>query len=73
MVHKKGTLEFFKYEKNDFESYSKRWTYGILKFILQNYVKEPLDNCELELFPSFAYRYGWLEQFRAFTGELIAV
>ncbi|VIO87149.1 Uncharacterized protein BM_BM5789 [Brugia malayi] len=38
-----------------------------------NYIKEPLDNCDLELFPSFAYRYGWLEQFHAFSGQLIAV
>ncbi|CAG9535237.1 unnamed protein product [Cercopithifilaria johnstoni] len=38
-----------------------------------NYVKEPLDNCGLELFPSFAYRYGWLEQFHALAGQLIAV
>ncbi|VDK79026.1 unnamed protein product [Litomosoides sigmodontis] len=38
-----------------------------------NYIKEPLDNCDLGLFPSFAYRYGWLEQFRAFAGELLAV
>ncbi|VBB27794.1 unnamed protein product [Acanthocheilonema viteae] len=38
-----------------------------------NNIKEPLDNCDLELFPSFAYRYGWLEQFHPFAGQLIAV
>ncbi|EFO25953.1 TK/Met protein kinase [Loa loa] len=38
-----------------------------------NYVEEPLNNCDLELFPSFAYRYGWLEQFHAFSGQLVAV
>ncbi|MCP9265708.1 Hepatocyte growth factor receptor [Dirofilaria immitis] len=37
-----------------------------------NYIKESLDNCDLELFRSFAYRYGWLEQFRAFAGQFIA-
>uniref|UniRef100_A0A0R3RVJ8 Receptor protein-tyrosine kinase n=1 Tax=Elaeophora elaphi TaxID=1147741 RepID=A0A0R3RVJ8_9BILA len=38
-----------------------------------SYIKEPLNNCDLRSFPSFAYRYGWLEQFHAFAGQLIAV
>uniref|UniRef100_A0A8R1TU38 Protein kinase domain-containing protein n=2 Tax=Onchocerca TaxID=6281 RepID=A0A8R1TU38_ONCVO len=44
-----------------------------LIFKTANYIKEPLHNCDLEFFPSFAYRYGWLEQFHAFAGQLIAV
>uniref|UniRef100_A0A915PJ03 Protein kinase domain-containing protein n=1 Tax=Setaria digitata TaxID=48799 RepID=A0A915PJ03_9BILA len=38
-----------------------------------DYVKKPVDNCALKSFPSFAYRYGWLEQFHAFVGQLISV
>ncbi|VDM95388.1 unnamed protein product [Thelazia callipaeda] len=37
------------------------------------YSKEPLNNCDLELFPSSAYRYGWLEQFYGLKGQLIAI
>ncbi|VDN27572.1 unnamed protein product [Gongylonema pulchrum] len=37
-----------------------------------SYTNEPLDNCNLKSFPYSTYRYGWLEQFRAVEGVVIA-